>query len=169
MARVERHTGDDEIDYPVSKVRKPNRSRRPAQYGHEWEPEHDHDHDHDLAGARRTRRAPEADTFRCKHCKRLVGPTLSGGRHRNHCPVCLYSRHVDGKTPGDRASDCRSLMEPIGVFIRPSGEQVVVHRCLGCDLERYNRVAADDNPLAVMRLPLVAAPRPLDVERAQPA
>lgn len=84
----------------------------------------------------------------------MVGPTISGGRHRNHCPVCLFSLHVDGKTPGDRASDCRSLMAPAGLFARPSGEQVLIHRCLGCGFERFNRVAADDNPLAVMRLPL---------------
>lgn len=85
----------------------------------------------------------------------MVGPALSGGRHRNHCPVCLHSRHVDGKTPGDRASDCRSLMAPVGLFARPTGEQVIIHRCLGCGFERYNRIAADDNPLTIMQLPLV--------------
>jgi hypothetical protein len=84
----------------------------------------------------------------------MVGRPLSGGRHRNHCPVCLYSLHVDGETPGDRASECRSLMVPVGLLIRRSGEQAIVHRCLGCGFERHNRVAADDNPLAVMRLPL---------------
>lgn len=103
----------------------------------------------------RYRQPGKAETFRCRACKRMVGPTLSGGRHRNHCPVCLHSRHVDGKTPGDRASDCRSLMAAVGLFARPSGEQVLVHRCLGCGFERYNRVAADDNPLAIMQLPLV--------------
>jgi hypothetical protein len=46
-------------------------------------------------------------------------------------------------------------MEPVGLFARPSGEQVILHRCRGCELERYNRVAADDNPIAVMQLPLV--------------
>lgn len=103
----------------------------------------------------RPRRPGKPETFRCRACKQMVGPTLSGGRHRNHCPFCLHSRHVDGKTPGDRASDCRSLMAAVSLFARPSGEQVIVHRCLGCGFERYNRVAADDNPLAVMQLPLV--------------
>lgn len=46
-------------------------------------------------------------------------------------------------------------MAPVGVFARPSGEQVILHRCLGCGLERHNRIAADDNPLAVLRLPPV--------------
>ncbi|CCF84524.1 RNHCP domain-containing protein [Nitrolancea hollandica] len=104
---------------------------------------------------RRHRRPGEDETFRCRACKRMVGPALSGGRHRNHCPVCLHSRHVDGKTPGDRASDCRSLMAPVGLFARPTGEQVIIHRCLGCGFERYNRIAADDNPLTIMQLPLV--------------
>jgi hypothetical protein len=46
-------------------------------------------------------------------------------------------------------------MAPAGLFARPDGEQVLVHRCLTCGFERHNRVAADDNPLAVLRLPLV--------------
>jgi len=47
-------------------------------------------------------------------------------------------------------------MAPIGVFARPNGEQVLVHGCLGCGFERHNRVAADDDTAAVMRLPVVA-------------
>lgn len=87
----------------------------------------------------------------------MVAPPPSGGRHRNHCPLCLYSRHVDGRTPGDRAGGCGGLMEPSGVFERPrNGEQVLVHRCRSCGFERHNRVAADDNVVATMRLPVVA-------------
>ncbi|HEX2034740.1 MAG TPA: RNHCP domain-containing protein [Chloroflexota bacterium] len=102
-----------------------------------------------------SRPSASGETFRCRHCKLLVGPLPSGGRHRNHCPFCLHSRHVDGRVPGDRASTCGSKMAPVGLFTRSNGEQVIVHRCLGCDFERHNRVAADDNPLAVLRLPLV--------------
>ncbi len=46
-------------------------------------------------------------------------------------------------------------MPAIGVAFRPDGEQMVVHRCNGCGIERHNRVAADDNPLALLRLALV--------------
>jgi len=113
--------------------------------------------------ARRPRRAsddgspPPGETFRCLHCKTIVGPIPWGGRHRNHCPLCLHSRHVDGRVPGDRASTCGGKMAPAGLFARPDGEQVLVHRCLACGLERHNRVAADDNPFAVLRLPLLGA------------
>ena len=101
-------------------------------------------------------RADGRESFKCGRCRAFVGPTVSGGRHRNHCPLCLTSRHVDDRRPGDRASLCRALMAPVGTFFRPTGEQVVVHRCNGCGVERHNRIAADDSPLALLRLPLVA-------------
>ncbi len=44
-------------------------------------------------------------------------------------------------------------MEPIGSFQRPNGEYVLVHRCLGCDRERFNRIAADDDFDLVLSLP----------------
>ncbi len=46
-------------------------------------------------------------------------------------------------------------MAPIGVFYRPNLEQMVVHRCLGCGAVRYNRVAADDNPVLLAELPVI--------------
>jgi hypothetical protein len=108
--------------------------------------------------ARRLRKPDGSETFRCRHCRNMVGPTLSGGRHRNHCPICLYSLHVDGKTPGDRASECRSLMAPIGLYTRPGGEQAIVHRCLGCGFVRHNRVAADDSPFVLEQLEEIDLP-----------
>lgn len=97
-----------------------------------------------------------SQSFRCGHCKRFIGPLPSGGRQRNHCQFCLYSRHVDDTHPGDRASTCRSLMAPVGAFQRPNGEHVLVHRCLGCGFERFNRIAADDDFELVLSLPVVS-------------
>lgn len=100
--------------------------------------------------------------FICGHCGRRVKPLPSGGRNRNHCPYCLYSRHVDAERSGDRASPCQGMMAPIGVFERPNGEEVITHRCLVCGFERFNRVGADDDELAVAALPRIAprtAPR----------
>lgn len=50
-------------------------------------------------------------------------------------------------------SSCGSLMQPIGSFQRPKGEHVLVHRCLGCGFERFNRIAADDDFDLVLSLP----------------
>ena len=104
---------------------------------------------------RRPNVAQDAHTFRCGHCKLLIGAPPSGGRQRNHCPFCLYSRHVDARTPGDRASDCNSIMEHIGAFTRPKGEHVIVHHCRGCGFERYCRIAADDDFDLVLALPVL--------------
>lgn len=108
-------------------------------------------------GAGRPSAAPQpSDAFTCGHCGRFVGPLPSGGRNRNHCPFCLYSRHVDAERSGDRASLCKGMMEPIGVFERPNGEEVIVHRCVKCGFERFNRVGADDDEAQVAALPRVS-------------
>ena len=44
-------------------------------------------------------------------------------------------------------------MEPVGHFQRSKGEYVIVHRCLGCEFERFNRIAADDDFELVISLP----------------
>jgi hypothetical protein len=58
-------------------------------------------------------------------------------------------------------------MFAVGVAFRPDGEQMVVHRCNGCGIERQNRVAADDNPTALLRLvPVTPARRSASAEEA---
>jgi hypothetical protein len=103
---------------------------------------------------RKPRYSQAADeVFKCRHCHRFVCPLPSGGHHRNHCPFCLFSRHVDDRKSGDRLSTCGASMEPIGYFQRSGGEYVLVHRCLACDFERFNRIAADDDFDLVLALP----------------
>lgn len=115
-----------------------------------------------------SRRQTETEEFKCGHCKTFVGPPISGGRHRNHCPLCLFSKHVD-HAPGDRKNVCRSLMEPIGTAFRRKGEQVIVHRCLGCGDVRYCRAAADDHLLVCMRLPPMELPSRIQLEEVDQA
>lgn len=86
-----------------------------------------------------------SDGFICGNCKKVVEPITFGGSYRNHCPFCLYSKHVDSGIPGDRANICQGLMRPIGVQTRKSGEFVLVHKCETCGFERLNRIAGDDN------------------------
>jgi hypothetical protein len=114
----------------------------------------------------RRARDPRAQpgSFRCGHCRLDVSIDAVGTAHRNHCPNCLWSRHVDD-SPGDRAAECGSLMEPIAITVRGDGEWVLVHRCRGCDELHLNRTAGDDNPLMLMRLavqPLAQPPFPME-------
>lgn len=104
------------------------------------------------------------ESFVCKVCGTLVVPDGAGSRHRNHCPKCLSSVHVDDK-PGDRASLCNGIMEPVSVWVRQGGEWAIIHRCRLCGTFSSNRVAADDNPLLLMSIavkPLSAPPFPLN-------
>lgn len=104
-----------------------------------------------------------ANDFRCVNCRLDVSLDAPGTAHRNHCPQCLASLHVDRRIPGDRASDCRGRMEAVAVFARADGEWMIVHQCLSCGELSSNRIAGDDNALALVRLAL----RPLqDTERA---
>jgi hypothetical protein len=114
---------------------------------------------------RRDERRRQPSSFRCGHCRLDVSFDAPGTAHRNHCPNCLWSRHLDDDTPGDRKADCGSLMEAIGITVRRGGEWVIVHRCAGCDEVHLNRTAGDDNPLMLLRLavlPLAQPPFPME-------
>lgn len=81
-----------------------------------------------------------------------------GTRHRNHCPECLWSLHVDEKISGDRKAKCQGQMEPIGLTFKNEGldkygqsrqgELMIIHSCNsltgGCGKISINRIAGDD-------------------------
>jgi len=107
---------------------------------------------------------PCRDIFVCKVCGREVIPEGAGSEHRNHCPNCLSSLHLDLE-PGDRAADCGGIMEPIAVWVRKGEEWAIVHRCKRCGALSSNRTAADDNPMKLMSIalkPLCSPPFPLE-------
>lgn len=85
------------------------------------------------------------DPFICEHCGKKVEKIIYGGSYRNHCPFCLWSKHVDGPVPGDRVQPCHGLMEPIGVTTKSGGEFTLIHKCTKCGFQRLNRIAGDDN------------------------
>lgn len=86
------------------------------------------------------------EDFACGHC----GAAVSGDGYTNHCPRCLWSRHVD-VDPGDRAAACGGLMEPTAVSMEKDGF-VLTHRCIVCGHEKRNRAARDDDREAFARL-----------------
>lgn len=110
---------------------------------------------------------PCEESFTCKSCGRPVIPAGAGSDHRNHCPYCLCSVHLDNE-PGDRESDCGALMEPVAVWVRKNGEWALIHRCRRCGTFSSNRIAADDNPVKLMSIAMkpVASP-PFPIERME--
>lgn len=82
------------------------------------------------------------NAFACAHCGEEVRP-LGNGSVRNHCPGCLHSLHVD-ILPGDRASDCHGVMEPVGVEQTGKKGWVILYRCRKCGHQGRNKAALDD-------------------------
>ena len=80
--------------------------------------------------------------FVCGHCEKTVEPL--GFTSRNHCPFCLWSRHLD-ELPGDRASDSGGLMEPVFADPDPKKGYIIHHRCIKCGAMRRNRAAYGPN------------------------
>lgn len=106
----------------------------------------------------------QSQGFTCTSCGKAVSYTGAGSAHRNHCPHCLSSLHLDN-IPGDRAARCGGVMEAIGVWVRKDGEWALIHRCRKCGHLSSNRIAADDNPVKLLLValkPLTMPPFPLD-------
>jgi hypothetical protein len=93
--------------------------------------------------------------FKCAYCGVVVCAEhlLSGVNNRNHCPYCLWSRHLDLYAAGDRLSACKGSMRPVGLTMKHSrnkyaaggGELMLVHECIECGCLSINRIAADDD------------------------
>jgi hypothetical protein len=100
------------------------------------------------------------DDFHCGHCNAPVSSArfFSGVNNRNHCPYCLWSRHLDMFNAGDRLSACKALMGPIALTTKRShnkygdrcSELMLVHLCTGCQNISINRIAADDDTDMIM-------------------
>lgn len=97
------------------------------------------------------RMEPCTESFSCKVCGTWIAPEEAGSQHRNHCPHCLTSIHLDNH-PGDRASLCKGIMDPIAVWVRKNGEWAIIHRCRSCGTIRSNRIAADDNTVLLLSI-----------------
>lgn len=86
------------------------------------------------------------EDFICEHCQKQV----KGNGYTNHCPYCLYSKHVD-QNPGDRSATCHGLMEPIAVEVK--GDQyILTHRCQKCQTIKRNKSASNDDFSAILQL-----------------
>ena len=89
------------------------------------------------------------EEFICEHCGQHV-PKL-GYSCRNHCPYCLYSKHVD-VNPGDRQEECHGELEPVGAEIDSKKGYVIIFKCKKCGKIRRNKAAEDDNMDLIINL-----------------
>ena len=88
----------------------------------------------------------KVEDFVCGNCEHKT----KGTGFTNHCPKCLFSKHVD-INPGDRAEECGGLMEPVNVE-QKHGEVVLVQRCQKCGVTKKVKMDKGDDYEEVLRV-----------------
>jgi hypothetical protein len=86
------------------------------------------------------------ENFECLNC----GKQVIGDGYTNHCPHCLWSRHVD-VNPGDRLETCQGPMKPIAIEKRQDTYRIL-HHCQTCHVERWNKSSQADNFESIIQL-----------------
>lgn len=79
------------------------------------------------------------ENFTCAHC----GADVLGNGYTNHCPKCLWSRHVDNN-PGDRQSNCGGMMRPISIE-QKAEKFIIIHKCEKCGKTIKQHASNDDD------------------------
>lgn len=88
------------------------------------------------------------ETFKCDNCNNEVDKLNYSAR--DHCPYCLYSKHVD-INPGDRANECKGLLKPIGIE-KFKNTYKIIYRCEKCGIIHKNIIACDDNQNLIIEI-----------------
>lgn len=88
------------------------------------------------------------ENFICEHCGYSVEKL--GYTARDHCPNCLYSKHVD-INPGDRNNSCHGLLKPIGIE-KYKDTYKIIYQCEKCHELHKNIAAMDDNMDKIIEL-----------------
>ena len=88
------------------------------------------------------------EEFKCENCGKNVNKLNYTAR--DHCPYCLYSKHVD-IMPGDRQNTCLGQMMPIGIE-KYKNTYKIIYKCLKCNQIHKNVMAIDDNYDLIIKL-----------------
>ena len=86
------------------------------------------------------------EDFTCEHC----GARVTGNGYTDHCPKCLWGKHVD-VDPGDRLAQCGGAMEPIAVEGGTPNYRIR-YRCVRCGHTFRVDLAEGDNPDALLAI-----------------
>ncbi len=88
------------------------------------------------------------EEFICEKCGKKVNKLNYSAR--DHCPYCLYSKHVD-INPGDRLNKCQGLLKPIEIE-RFKNTYKIIYKCEKCNMNHKNIIAVDDNMDLIIEL-----------------
>lgn len=79
------------------------------------------------------------EVFVCENC----GTRVEGDGYTDHCPECLFGKHVDN-FPGDRENPCQGILEPIDVEVG-NDEKIIIFRCQKCGEMKKNKASSKDD------------------------
>ncbi len=88
------------------------------------------------------------ESFTCENCGKTIEPLVYSAR--DHCPYCLFSKHVD-IFPGDRANECHGLLEPIKIE-KFKNTYKIIYKCQKCHQTHKNIMANDDDMNIIIEL-----------------
>ena len=88
------------------------------------------------------------EEFKCEYCGYNVSKLNYTAR--DHCPNCLYSKHVD-VMPGDRNNNCMGLMRPVSIE-KYKNTYKIIYKCSKCHQIHKNIMANDDNYDMIVKL-----------------
>lgn len=88
------------------------------------------------------------ENFICENCGHNVEKLNYTAR--DHCPICLYSKHVD-ILPGDRMNTCKGLLKPIGIE-KFKDTYKIIYKCEKCNELHKNIMANDDDMDLIIKL-----------------
>ena len=88
------------------------------------------------------------EIFVCENCGKKVEKL--GYTARDHCPYCLYSKHVD-VNPGDRKNICLGMLKPVGIE-KFKNTFKILYVCENCGNTHKNIVANDDDMNEIIKI-----------------
>lgn len=91
------------------------------------------------------------ESFICENCNNYVDKL--GYSSRDHCPYCLFSKHVD-INPGDRKNKCQGLLVPYQIE-KYKNTYKIVYKCSICNTIHKNIVAIDDDFDQIINLSVI--------------
>ncbi len=86
------------------------------------------------------------ENFICENC----GKKVTGNGYTNHCPNCLWSKHVDN-FPGDRKNKCHGKMKPVSVY-QKNNNYYLIQQCQRCQTKKSIKLNPADNFNAVLKI-----------------
>lgn len=88
------------------------------------------------------------ENFTCEKCGKNVDKLNYSAR--DHCPFCLYSKHVD-INPGDRQNTCKGMLKPIDIE-KYKDTFKIIYECEKCGIIHKNIMAKDDDMNVIIEI-----------------